>query len=117
MLRNLRFFFKDPFIRYPAAAAAIFIVAQVLVLVRGVKFRGEPIYLHYTTYLGVDFVGAPALAYLFPFAGLVAGLLNFGLAYRLTRQEKLLGYFLSLGTAIVCALFLLQVVSIVQRNS
>lgn len=117
MFRSLRLFSKDPLIRYSLLATGVLIFAQLVVLTIGIKERGEPISLHYTTRFGVDFVGAWFLAYLLPLGSLFVLMLNASIAYYLIRYERLLGYFLTVGAAFVAALLLIQSVLIVRLNS
>lgn len=117
MLYGVRPFFKDTLIRYSALAAVIFIAAQATVLSFGIKPSVAPIFLHYTTYLGVDFVGAWYLAYLIPITSFVFVILNSILAYLLSRKDILFGYFLMVASALLSALFLIHAILTVRLNA
>jgi len=117
MLRELKFFFKKPLIKYPAAVAAIFSLVQVVALIIRIKPSTEPIYLHYTTYLGVDFVGAWYLAYLLPVASFFCAIVNTVLAFTLVKRDALLAYILTVGAAIVALLLCIQTILIIRLNA
>jgi len=107
MWRDLRFFFRDRIVYYSAIVAVIFIVAQVLLLQLNIKPRSEPVSLHYTTYFGVDFIGAWYLLYLIPLLGFGLAILNLTLAFVFAKHDKLLSYILIL--TIIFALLLLTI--------
>lgn len=117
MLRNLRPFFKDKVVAYSCGAAVILTFAQLGVLLLRIEPKSAPIFLHYTTYLGVDFTGAWYLAYGIPVISFLAVLLNAGLAYALIAREKILGYVLTIGSDMVAAMLLIAVILIVRLNS
>lgn len=117
MLRNLRFFFKDTLIRYTAIISGVLIIAQLVVLFVGIAPKDEPIALHYTSYLGVDYLGAWYLAYLLPMGALVVSALNFVLAYVLAPSDKLLGTLLVIGTVMISALLLVESLLLARLNS
>ena len=101
------FFFRDRIVYYSAIVAVIFIVAQVLLLQLNIKPRSEPVSLHYTTYFGVDFIGAWYLLYLIPLLGFGLAILNLTLAFVFAKHDKLLSYILIL--TIIFALLLLTI--------
>ncbi len=117
MLRSLRFFFKDPFVRYAGIVCACFVVGQVVILALGIKQKAEPMSLHYTTYLGVDFVGAWYLVYGIPLGSLIISALNFGLAFVLVRTDKVLSYLLPSWTLFLLALLTIQSVLLTRLNA
>lgn len=112
----VRFLLKDPLIRYPLLVVGGLVVAQFAVLLFGLPSAKASISLHYTTYLGVDWVGLGYLAYLLPVGSLILGLLNTILAYRIATQDKMLAYLLVAGSVLVAALGLLQVGLLVVIN-
>lgn len=117
MWRGLRFFFKDPFVRYSGILCVIFIAGQILILAWGIKPKSEPIFLHYTTYFGVDFVGAWYLVYGIPLGSLILSGLNFGIAFALVRTDKVLSYLLPSWTLILLALLTTQSVLLTRLNA
>lgn len=117
MLRNLRFFFKDPFVISSVCGVFLFTLIQLIVLLLNIAPKPEPIFLHYTTYFGVDFIGAWYLAYGIPVASLMVGIINMGLGYMLMRREKVLGYVLMIGSTLIGALLLIVAFLVVRLNS
>lgn len=117
MMRGVRFFFKDALVKYLVFAAIVFVLAQVVLLAFYIRPTSTPISLHYTTYLGVDFIGAWYLVYLFPTVSLLFSLANLGLAYGFMRKDKLLSYLLLIGATFCAALFFVQSILIVRLNS
>ena len=117
MLRDLRFFFKDTWILYATLIWGLLILAQLVVLLISIVPKDEPIALHYTSYLGVDYLGAWYLAYGLPVGSLVVGALNLALAYVLAKRDKLLGHLLVIGTVLVSVLLLVQVALLVRLNA
>lgn len=116
-MRNLRFFFKDMLVRYTAILSGVLIIAQLTVLFVGIAPKDEPIALHYTSYLGVDYLGAWYLVYLLPVGALVSSALNFVLAYALAQRDKLLGNLLVIGAVLVCALLLVESALLARLNA
>src|SRR3989338_8219107 len=106
MLREFRFFFKNAIVKYSVAGAKLFTVAQVIILIVKIKPAREPIFLHYTSYLGVDFVGMWYLMFLTPFASLLFTVVNITLAFRIRGKDQLLPFFLQIGKALIFAFFL-----------
>ena len=117
MLRELRFFFKDVIVRYAVIVAGVLVLAQAVVLLVSIVPKDEPIALHYTSYLGVDYLGAWYLAYGLPMGSLVVSALNLALAYVLAKRDKLLSHFLVIGTVLVSALLLVQVALLARLNA
>ena len=117
MWREIRFFFKDPFVRYAGILCAVFIVGQILILAFGIKPKAEPIFLHYTTYLGVDFVGAWYLVYGIPLGSLILSILNFGFAFALVRIDKVLSYLLPSWTLFLLLLLTIESFLLTRLNA
>lgn len=117
MARKLGVFLKDPILKYSALAAGVFIVAQIIVLIFGIKPSEEAIFLHYTTYLGVDFLGVWYLVYFIPLVSLLFFLLNGIVTFYLMHKEKLLGYLLMIGPALVGGFLLIQSILLVMLNA
>lgn len=117
MWREMRFFFRTPFVRYSGILCAVFIVGQIMILAFGIKPKPEPIFLHYTTYLGVDFVGAWYLVYGIPLGSLIVSALNFGLAFVLARTDKVLSYLLPSWTLVLLVLLTIQSVLLTRLNA
>ena len=117
MWRAIRFFFKDPFVRYAGILCAVFIVGQILILAFGIKPKAEPIFLHYTTYLGVDFVGAWYLVYGIPLGSLMLSILNFGVAFALVRIDKVLSYLLPAWTLFLLLLLTIESFLLIRLNA
>jgi len=117
ILRNLRFFFKDSVVLFSLVSIFLLTLAQLITLFINIKPKAEPIFLHYTTYFGVDFIGAWYLVYGLPLASLVIGLFNTGLAYLLVRREKVLGYVLLISSVLVSVLLLIVALLVVRLNS
>ena len=116
-MRDFRFFFKDAVIRYATVIGGLLILAQLVVLLVNIVPKDEPIALHYTSYLGVDYLGAWYLAYGLPMGSLIVGVLNLALAYVLARRDKLLSHLLVIGAALVSALLLVEVALLVRLNT
>jgi len=116
MPRILRFISKDPLIQYPLIIAILFLLIQITILVFGLRSEGESIFLHYTTYLGVDYVGSRFLVYGIPLASMVWSVSSGLLAHHMERKEKLLGYFFSISAAIGAFLLLMLVILLTRIN-
>ena len=116
MWRDIRFFFKNQLLLYPILFAGMLTLAQVIVLFIGIPRADEPIFLHYTAYLGVDFIGAWYLVYLIPLGRICAVALNGAVAYFLGRQDIFWGYLLVIAAALTAALLLLYSVLLVRLN-
>ena len=114
---KLRFLFRDQLIKYSVLTALLFVIAQIFVLVFGIKPQAEPVFLHYTTYLGVDFIGAWYLAYLIPIMGAVFIGVNLGVVYVFLHKDKLLWYILTVSSALLNLLLLIHAVLLVIINS
>ena len=113
----LNFLFKRPVFKYSLILIGILVIAQVLILTFGIKQREGQLFLHYTTYLGADFLGAWYLIYGIPFVSLVLALLNATLAHYLGKKEILLGYFFIIGSVIITLLLLIHALLIVLLNA
>lgn len=115
---TLRFFLKDPLIRYPLAAAFILAILQIIVIAVRIKPQAEPIFLHYTTYFGVDLVGAWYLLYAVPAMSILISVINAVLSNMLARRNsKALGAICAGAAAVVGALFTLAVFLLVRLNA
>ena len=117
MFRDIRFFLKDAIVKYSVLSAMLFIVAQLAVLIIKIRPSDKGIFLHYTSYLGVDLVGAWSSMYFVPLANLLTLTLNSALAYRISRKDKVLGYLLALGSALLSLLLLIYVILIARLNA
>lgn len=117
MFVKLRFLFRDQVIKYSVLTALLFVIAQIGVLVFGIKPQTEPIFLHYTTYLGVDFIGAWYLAYLIPIMGVIFIAINLGIVYVFLHKDKLLWHILTVSSALLNLLLLIHAVLLVIINS
>lgn len=117
MLRAIRFFFKNNFLRYGSIAVGLLTLLQVIIIVSRIKPASDPISLHYTTYLGVDFVGAWYLVYVLPITSLIFSVINFILAFVLFERDKLLSYILIGAAIIFSGLFLAQSILVVRLNT
>lgn len=116
MLNNIRFLLKDKWIKYPMIASGALILAQIAILFFGIKQKSEPISLHYTTYLGVDFIGVWYLAFLLPLASAVFVILNAAVAYITAKKNKMLGYIAVAGAGMAVLLFFAQTILIIRLN-
>lgn len=117
MWRDLRFFFRDKIVYYSAITAVIFIVLQVLLLQINIQPRSEPLSLHYTTYFGVDFIGAWYLLYLIPLISFGLGILNLVLAFILAKYDKLLSYILMFALVFVSLLLTIHTALLIRLNA
>lgn len=113
----LKMLLKDVIIKYSALLAILFILVQIAVLIFGVRPREEPVFLHYTTYLGVDFIGAWYLVYLVPLTSVIFFALNMGLIRALARKDGILKHILIIGSALISVLLLIQTILLVMINS
>lgn len=114
---TLRFFLKNPRIRYPLASAFFLTVVQILLIVFYIKPSTEPIFLHYTTYLGVDFVGAWYFVYLIPLSTFLLSLVNALLAYFFARRDIIFAQIITATSAVAAVFLLIYTVLIVRLNS
>lgn len=117
MWNKISVFLKDSIIKYTVLAAMVLIIAQIITVVLGIKPAEEAISLHYTTYLGVDFLGAWYLVYLIPIASFLFLVLNGIFAFYLIHREKLLSYLLMIGAVLAAVFLLIQAVLLVMLNS
>lgn len=117
MFVKLRFLFRDQIVKYSLFLALLLNIAQVLVLIFGIKPQAEPIFLHYTTYLGVDFIGAWYLVYLIPIVSLMFVAINLGIVYVFLHKDKLLWHILTVSSALLNALLLVDAILLVIINS
>lgn len=117
MFVKLRFLFRDPIVKYSVFVALFFIVAQIIALVFGIKPQEEPVFLHYTTYLGVDFIGAWYLSYLIPIMSLVFVIINLVIAYVFLNKDKLLRHILAVNSALLSLLLLIHAILLAIINS
>lgn len=117
MIRDFRFFLKEDLIRYPAIVSGCAIVIQIVLIALTLSPTGDSISLHYTTYFGVDFIGARYLMYGIPAIALLISASNAALAYIMsTRNEKLFAYMLSVGAAVISLLLTLAVLLLLRLN-
>ncbi|MBI4135334.1 hypothetical protein HY477_01205 [Candidatus Uhrbacteria bacterium] len=117
MLRTWGIFFRNAFITYSLIGTAALIVANFLVLGVGIEPSADPIFLHYTTYLGVDFVGAWYLVYLIPVSALCIGILNTVLAYFFSRRDILFAQLFTATATLVALFLLIYSILVVRLNS
>ncbi len=111
------YWYKNLVLRYLTLATVVLILGQLLVLAIGIVPREDPIFLHYTTSFGVDFIGAWYLVYLIPGVSLILLLFNGLLARVLVRRDFYLGYLLSGGTLTVILLLFIQSILLLYINS
>lgn len=117
MLRSIRFFFKNPIHRYFGLANVALIAAQIVLLVWKMKPDSPQVFLHYTTYLGVDFVGAGYLVYLIPFGSLFCAILNTTLAWYVSKKDMFSAYLLTIGATLITALLLVHTILLIRLNA
>lgn len=115
--RELRFFFKDPINRYFGVGNVVLIAAGILVLVFNMEAGSAQVLLHYTTYLGVDFIGAGYLIYFIPLGGAICAILNTLLAWHAGRQDRFVAYLLMIGSALVNILLFVQIILLIRLNA
>lgn len=72
--------------------------------------------LHYTVYTGVDWIGAWYIIFIYPLFGLVMLAVNFWLTSQVYSQERLYGYMLGLGTALMEILLLVFIIFLLSIN-
>lgn len=116
MKRELRFFFKDHLIGYPAFIALLSSIVAVIWFGIKIKPTKELIFLHSTRYLGVDLIGQWHLVYFLPLGSLLVLLFNVLLGYFLAPRDKILTYLLTISAAVVAIILLIQSVIIVRLN-
>jgi len=116
-MRNIRFFYKEDLIRYPAIVSGFCIIFQIVLIALTLSPKGESISLHYTTYFGVDFIGARYLIYGIPAIAFFISVGNAALGLVMsTRNEKLFAYMLSVGAAVISLLLTLAVLLLLRLN-
>ena len=97
-------------------ASVLLSILQLVVLIAGITPQPEPIFLHYTTYFGVDLIGPWYLTYLIPSGSILFLILNGALAYVLAPIDKILGYILTWCTMFVATFLLIYTILIVRLN-
>lgn len=117
MLRSIRFFFKNPINRYFGLANVALVFAQTIALVWKMNPESAQVFLHYTTYLGVDFVGAGYLVYLIPLGGLFCTILNTCAAWYISKKDMFSSYLLIIGTALINILLLVHAILLIRLNA
>ena len=115
--RSLRFFFKNPINRYFGLANAAFVAAQIIALVWKMNPEPTQVFLHYTTYLGVDFVGARYLVYLIPLGGIFCTVFNTGAAWYISKKDIFSAYLLIIGTTLINMLLLVYAILLIRLNA
>lgn len=111
------FWYQNPVLRYLTISTAVLIFGQLLILALGIEPQEDPIFLHYTTSFGVDFIGAWYLVYLIPLASMIILGVNGLLARVLVRRDPYLGYLMITGALVVALLLLIQAVLLLYVNS
>ncbi|MBI2551822.1 hypothetical protein HYW17_00785 [Candidatus Uhrbacteria bacterium] len=111
------FWYQNPVLRYLTIATAVLIFGQLLILALGIAPQEDPIFLHYTTAFGVDFIGAWYLVYLIPLASSIILGVNGLLARILVRRDPYLGQLMLAGALIAALLLLLQAILLLYVNS
>lgn len=72
--------------------------------------------LHFSIVYGINFLGPARQIYLLPLAGLLFILVNAGLARMLYDREKLLAYFLAVGSTVAQVILCLAALSLLAVN-
>ena len=111
------FWYQNSVLRYLILATAALILGQLLILIIGIEPQEDPIFLHYTTSFGVDFIGAWYLVYLIPLASTIILTINGLLARILSRRDPYLGYLMLSGALAVVFLLLIQAILLPYINS
>jgi hypothetical protein len=103
-------FFKDKVIFSNLIISLALALFSLIWLYFKITPTAEPIALHYTIYLGIDFIGPWYHVFMFPLAGFIVLIVNFSLAYRTYLDTKILAILLALTSSIIQ--FILAITSI-----
>jgi hypothetical protein len=96
----LRFYFKERFNAITYSVVALLVIGSyVLAYLLIPSNDNTP--LHYNIYFGIDFIGDSSLVYLIPTAILILTLLNITVGLMVWRHDRVLGYFVAMGTLCV----------------
>lgn len=85
-------------------------------LLRLLPPSSEPVFLHYTILVGVDFIGPAWQAYLLPLGGLIIVLVNYAVGFITFNQGRFLARLLSVSTFFLQLLLAGAVVFLVGLN-
>ncbi|MDO8505177.1 MAG: hypothetical protein Q7S48_01170 [bacterium] len=116
MFPSMRFFLKKPINRYFGLANVIIIAVQIIALVWKMKPNQTQVFLHYTTYLGVDFVGAAYLLYGIPLGALFCTILNTAGAWYISKKNMFSAYLLIVGAFLINILLLVHAILLIRLN-
>ncbi len=116
MLRSMRFFLKNPVNRYFGLVNAALIGAQIAVLVWKMEPGNAQVFLHYTTYLGVDFVGSAYIMYGIPLGGIFCTILNTAGAWHISKKDMFFAYLITTGTVLINILLLVHAILLIRLN-
>ncbi len=112
-----RLFAKSHAVRAALAVMVLANSAAWLLLAFQIKGDRTSLNLHYTVLLGIDWIGAPYQAYIFPLAGLIAGVVNYMLGWAMAKKLPMLGLLLLLAGAGMNALLLAQTIIVIMLNT
>lgn len=76
----------------------------------------EPVFLHYTILVGVDFIGPAWQAYLLPLGGFIFALVNYAVGFITFNQGRFLARLLCVSTFFLHLLLAIAVVFLVGLN-
>lgn len=107
-LLKIKFFLKDLFFGWGFLILFLINLASWLLLFLGIKPSDKPYILHFTNYLGTDWLGSYFLLFLLPFLGLIFLIINFLMAVFFYYNKKVLSYFLLLSGGVLEILILIQ---------
>jgi len=111
----LKLFFKNPLILWTTAGAIVLNIGLWIVLPLYLR-QPNTVFLHYTVFIGVDYVGPWWLVLAMPVLGLTALLANLIIADLLFLKEKIIGYALAVTNIFLHLLLVLAAILVILLN-
>jgi hypothetical protein len=113
----LRFYFQDKTIFLSTLINSFLNLGSWLVLFFFIPASKQVIFLHYTIYFGVDWIGERSKIFLIPLTGLAIFLLNLILSFLVYSKQKILSYFLVLVTIFLEILIIMENIFLIIVNT
>lgn len=76
-----------------------------------------PLSLHYNIIFGIDLIGEWWKLWIIPFAGLICGVINFGISHFVYDKRKPLSRFIAIVTVLLEVLLIMGNILLVSLNS
>lgn len=96
----IRLFLRDVWVRIFFGSSLFLTLLTLLALIRYFP-GGENVPLHYNTYFGIDFIGNSLQVYWLPMSALVLTVANGVVAMWIWRRDRIISYFLAVGSVAV----------------